>query len=961
MQSSNELAYDDFDIEIGQGKGQEYPVAVLHSEAGEAHEIMHFPYDQLMLENRLLALKTALIESGGSPRRSPSPEQKTVQDFGSDLFNALITGEIRNRYDVSMEKAQFNGKGLRIRLRIQSANLAMLPWEFLYEPRQKEYMSLMRSISIVRYPEHPQPIQPLNVKLPLRILGMAVSLEDQTELEINNEKQRINEALKNLQDNGIVELTWLSGQTWRDLAKAMRTGPWNIFHFIGHGGFDQGRNEGYIDLAKEGGGIHRISANDLKKLLADHHDLRLVILNSCEGARGCERDLNSSTAAILAQRGVPAVLAMQYKITDRAAIEFARTFYEALADGLPVDAAVGESRKAISIEVANTVEWGTPVLYMRSPDGALFTIEKPELSEIYSKGLEAAKAQDWQTAINQFKKVLSIDASYRDASAKLKEAQQQQARQAELSELYSNGTEALAVKDWQTAIRQFKEILAIDGAYRDASVKLGEAEQQQARLTELSELYSKGADALKEHDWSTAINQFKQVLAIDARYRDAGTKLKEAKQQESIQAKLSALYSNGKEAFAVKDYQTAIRQFKEILAIDTAYRDTSVKLEEAEQQLEKKRKDLIRSLKKAVGLVAIIFLAIFIVFFFYQYMKPTLSVSPQPLFFDFGEMQTGDEVSRTVSISNSGWLAMNWRINSDKPWVIILPNNGTNSGSANITVNATGLNTGYYLENISVKSNGGDIPGNVSFFIKLPEITNPTGMVFVQIPAGGFDMGSLPEEEGRYPVEGPRHHVEIEYPFYIGKYEVTRDQWLKIIKTDPSISSILAYDLSSPDTDKLPVEGVSWDDARNFISKLNKEEGTSKYRLPSEAEWEYAARAGTKSSFFSGDDKSTLKDYAWFNDNSQGKPHFAGKRRPNPWGLYDVHGNVWEWVQDDWHYDYNNATFNGSAWITRNSITKVIRGGSFNNLAEHSRCAFRLPENRTERSGDFGFRVVRDI
>jgi hypothetical protein len=121
-----------------------------------------------------------------------------------------------------------------------------------------------------------------------------------------------------------------------------------------------------------------LSATQLGRLLADHRSLRLAGLNACEGARGSDRDVFSSTAAILVRRGIPAVLAMQYEITDRAAIEFARTFYEALADAMPVDAAVAEARKAISLAVANAVEWGTPVLYMHSPDGVLFRLtQKP--------------------------------------------------------------------------------------------------------------------------------------------------------------------------------------------------------------------------------------------------------------------------------------------------------------------------------------------------------------------------------------------------------------------------------------------------------------------------------------------------------------------------------------------------------------------------------------------------------
>src|SRR2546430_144567 len=109
-------------------------------------------------------------------------------------------------------------------------------------------------------------------------------------------------------------------------------------------------------------------------LLADHRSLRLVVLNSCEGARGSELDIFSSTAAILVRRGIPAVLAMQYEITDRAAITLSKVFYEALAKGIPVDRAVSEARKTISLAAGTTVEWGTPVLYMRSPNGVLFDL-----------------------------------------------------------------------------------------------------------------------------------------------------------------------------------------------------------------------------------------------------------------------------------------------------------------------------------------------------------------------------------------------------------------------------------------------------------------------------------------------------------------------------------------------------------------------------------------------------------
>jgi WD40 repeat protein len=371
-----EMEYLDFELEIGSGQGREYPLVVVRSPAGEARGTMRFPYDELALQNRLKDLQIALLRSGGALRKVLSPEEQAVQDFGRDLFDALLSGEIRSRYDVSLQEAKRQGKGLRLKLRIQPPQLAALPWEFLYDPRQAEYLCLSGHTPIVRYLELPQPIQPLTVTPPLRILGMVASPRDLEPLDVAREKQRVEQALKDLQAKGMVDLTWLDGQTWRDLQRALRTGTWHVFHFIGHGGFDPARDEGLVALADKQGRSHYFHATELARLLANHLPLRLVLLNSCEGARGSQQDIFSSTAAILVRRGIPAVLAMQYEITDRAAIEFARAFYEVLADGLPVDAAVAEARIAVSLGVTNTVEWGTPVLYMRSPDGVLFQLQE---------------------------------------------------------------------------------------------------------------------------------------------------------------------------------------------------------------------------------------------------------------------------------------------------------------------------------------------------------------------------------------------------------------------------------------------------------------------------------------------------------------------------------------------------------------------------------------------------------
>lgn len=371
---STESTYLDFEVEIGPGQGREYPVSVLRAPSGEARGVLHFPYDELALESRLKDIQIALLLPAEPRRRLPTAEEQPVQRFGQDLFDALLAGEIRSAYDISWREAEAQGKGLRVKLRVQSPALAGLPWEFLYDAREGEYLCLMSDRPVMRYIEAAQPVQPVQITPPLRILGMIASPTGLRELNVEQEKLRLMKATERLQAQGLVEVKWLPGQTWRDLQRAMRSGPWHIFHFVGHGMFDRVRDEGVIAVADDAGESYSLTATDLSRLLADHKPLRLVLLNACESARGSSQDLFSSTASILVRRGIPAVVAMQYSITDCAAVEFARSFYESLADGLPADAAVSEARKAVSIAAAGSVEWATPVLFLHASDGRIFDL-----------------------------------------------------------------------------------------------------------------------------------------------------------------------------------------------------------------------------------------------------------------------------------------------------------------------------------------------------------------------------------------------------------------------------------------------------------------------------------------------------------------------------------------------------------------------------------------------------------
>ena len=230
--------------------------------------------------------------------------------------------------------------------------------------------------------------------------------------------------------------------------------------------------------------------------------------------------------------------------------------------------------------------------------------------------------------------------------------------------------------------------------------------------------------------------------------------------------------------------------------------------------------------------------------------------------------------------------------------------------------------------------------------------TNSIGMEFVLIPAGEFMMGSPSDEEGRWDGEGPVHKVTIEESYYLGKYEVTQEQWREVMGSSPSHFK----------GDDLPVEQVSWYDAQEFIKKLNEKERTDKYRLPSEAEWEYACRAGTTTRYYFVDDGLRLEDYAWYGEDwNSGSTHPVGQKKPNPGGLYDMYGNVYEWCQDRWHDDYDGAPSDGSAWESGSNSYRVLRGGSWNRYAVRCRSAFRHSGDPGYCGKNLGFRVLRKL
>lgn len=236
-------------------------------------------------------------------------------------------------------------------------------------------------------------------------------------------------------------------------------------------------------------------------------------------------------------------------------------------------------------------------------------------------------------------------------------------------------------------------------------------------------------------------------------------------------------------------------------------------------------------------------------------------------------------------------------------------------------------------------------------------LINNVGLDMVYIPGGSFRMGSPEDEEGRYDNEGPQHKVTVQ-PFYLGKYPVTQAQW-RAVATLSQMDRKLNLSPSYFESDDCPVEGVSWDDAIEFCNMLSLY-SRKEYRLPSEAEWEYACRAGTTTPFSFGN--TLTKDQANF-DRTIGKTTPVGQYPANAFGLYDMHGNVLEWCEDSWHKSYKGAPTDGSiwtdnsAWIDGSPNNRLLRGGSWFSSPRYCRSAARIYRPRDFRSLYFGFRV----
>lgn len=473
-----------------------------------------------------------------------SRKEEEIQDFGSGLFKTVFRDEMRSCLGRSLDHAKNQGKGLRIRLHFADVpELADLPWEYLYNPPLRRFFALSVKTPIVRYLELPERIEPLTVKLPLRLLVMTSNPRDCTQIDSNNEWRKMKQALDELERQGLVTLDHLDTATLQVLQRQLRWGEYHIFHFIGHGGFDKEAQDGFLVLEDETGQSHCVPGQHLGVLLNDQPSLKLVILNACQGAGASRTDPFAGTAQSLVQQGLLAVIAMQAEITDEVAILIAQEFYGAMADGYPVDAALTEARKIIFARSQNA-EWGIPVLYMRSPDGCIFNLppltleerkRRQQLADLYKQAMKRQAEQNWPGACSLLAQIDKLESGYRDVVTRLAQ-----------SRLMVQGKVLLEQGEWSQAADAYQQVLTVAPDLQEAKTGLAVAElmpqledetvapQVVERLVHLGSNAARSLIALFKADIEAKPTAFSVLHLHSPRQRHAFTVLARMADEEAV-------------------------------------------------------------------------------------------------------------------------------------------------------------------------------------------------------------------------------------------------------------------------------------------------------------------------------------------------------------------------------------------------------------------------------------------
>jgi tetratricopeptide (TPR) repeat protein len=606
--------YDELKIRVEPGQAEAtYNVLAFGPEGSIASGTFTSPFTKIELDNFILRV--------GLPRRSVrsfrSSQMEEAKRFGAMLFDALVKDDIREAY-VSARQALTRGRGLRLTLQLTNVpELMEIPWEFLYERpaflSQSIYSPIVRSLDL----KSVRP--PWQLGLPLRILGVVSSPRGLPPLDVAEERRKLEQALSSLTDRDMVELIWLGKATLRELDRVVGApDELHIFHYIGHGAYDARTGGGLLMLENDRGDPHEVTGEELGSLLQDEHSLALAVLNSCEGARTSHADTFSGVASSLVECGIPAVVGMQFEVTDTAAITFAEQLYSALTQGFPIDAALARARKAIWA-AGHDVEFGTPVLFLRSGATRLFEIDTttppkavvpprlrgapaappepdhpsedaatPDEEALYDQALAAFWTEQWDQAVKLLRHVSAQQHNYPDAAEKLDIALRQQ----QLATQYGRASAAAKAGDWEQAIAEYTLITNTDPDYRDTKARLANAHRQQ----QLTNLRTEAHRLHQAGHWSAVLKVGEQLQALDPTAADPDGLMSSARGELTASeqaAQLAGDYASALQLIDAGQWQQAVTTLEQISQLNPAYRAAPALLARARREAEKQaRRDV---------------------------------------------------------------------------------------------------------------------------------------------------------------------------------------------------------------------------------------------------------------------------------------------------------------------------------------------------------------------------------
>ncbi|MEJ2749433.1 MAG: CHAT domain-containing protein, partial [Anaerolineae bacterium] len=368
------MTYENFDIRVGRKSGDSYPVEVTRNPNGNEMYPVDQPFDPEDYDFAdLVSYLEALVAKG-----------KDAVEVGKKMHDFLFPPAVERIFFANRQSMRDEGKGLRIRLRVDAPELSALPWEYCYAD---EFLALKRDTPFVRYIPRSFAADELDAPNPMKVLVAIAAPKDQAPLSVKQEESRIRKTLAFLGDR--VQLTVIANATASKLQGALASRP-HILHFIGHGMVENGRSS--IILEDDAKKSAPLDADQMMYLMGNT-GVKVVILNACKTAKQDARNAILGVAPALVQAEIPAVIAMQFNVPDKTALGFTRDLYRFLVSGFPLDTAVTEMRIGAFIGAGDRYFWGIPVLFMRAPDGIIWQPD-PELLKLFEKAQAEAVNMD---------------------------------------------------------------------------------------------------------------------------------------------------------------------------------------------------------------------------------------------------------------------------------------------------------------------------------------------------------------------------------------------------------------------------------------------------------------------------------------------------------------------------------------------------------------------------------------